>query len=386
MSIVYSAAFCCSLVQYTTFSADLVSAITTPRITSQRLSTRLAFQSGLRCASRRIASRSSIGAENNVPFHRHCSLPLRDEEKLPALWGGQQHRTFFHLDASRTSTSLNLARGRSSSSTDGSRQKNNRNSSSKTPMKMPRGVKKENLPSKICATCGRPFTWRKKWERVWDEVTTCSKSCNHKRRLAKRTASGGDNKSTTNNGHDDDDDDDDIYDEDSIDEEETFQKRRTSRGGSNKPGKKQGHIKAEMEYLSSDMGVFPMPDDAARLDEAFFGDHSDDSSNDFLISEDTIARQKEERKAAKKALKAERRAQREGRGDGTAGQKECDMCGKSVDLLIRCKYMEGQTNWSMVCGKCWKVASGGVVDGDEDHPHYRYGGLWKNRRASLQTS
>ena len=29
-----------------------------------------------------------------------------------------------------------------------------------------RGVKKENLPSKICVVCNRPFTWRKKWERV----------------------------------------------------------------------------------------------------------------------------------------------------------------------------------------------------------------------------
>ena len=43
-------------------------------------------------------------------------------------------------------------------------------------------VKKENLPEKICVVCGRPFTWRKKWERSWDEVTCCSKSCNAKRR------------------------------------------------------------------------------------------------------------------------------------------------------------------------------------------------------------
>ena len=27
---------------------------------------------------------------------------------------------------------------------------------------MPRGVKKENLPTKDCEVCGRPFTWRKK--------------------------------------------------------------------------------------------------------------------------------------------------------------------------------------------------------------------------------
>jgi hypothetical protein len=38
-------------------------------------------------------------------------------------------------------------------------------------------VKKENLPSKMCEKCGRPFTWRKKWERCWDEVRFCSKRC-----------------------------------------------------------------------------------------------------------------------------------------------------------------------------------------------------------------
>ena len=49
-----------------------------------------------------------------------------------------------------------------------------------------RGVKKENFPTKVCVVCERPFTWRKKWATVWDEVTTCSKSCNAKRRAAKR--------------------------------------------------------------------------------------------------------------------------------------------------------------------------------------------------------
>lgn len=24
-----------------------------------------------------------------------------------------------------------------------------------------------------------------------------------------------------------------------------------------------------------------------------------------------------------------------------------------------------------VCGRCWKDVSGGVVDGDADHPYYR---------------
>lgn len=42
---------------------------------------------------------------------------------------------------------------------------------------MPRGVKKEHLPQKPCATCGRPFAWRRKWEKVWDEVRHCSDRC-----------------------------------------------------------------------------------------------------------------------------------------------------------------------------------------------------------------
>ena len=35
----------------------------------------------------------------------------------------------------------------------------------------------------------------------------------------------------------------------------------------------------------------------------------------------------------------------------------------------------------MVCGRCWKDVSGGVPDGDASHPHYQYGGLWKNRNV-----
>ncbi|WP_174301303.1 DUF2256 domain-containing protein [Caulobacter sp. S45] len=37
--------------------------------------------------------------------------------------------------------------------------------------------KKADLPSKPCAACGRPFTWRKKWAKVWDEVLYCSDRC-----------------------------------------------------------------------------------------------------------------------------------------------------------------------------------------------------------------
>ena len=47
--------------------------------------------------------------------------------------------------------------------------------------------KKTDLPSKICEHCGRPFTWRKKWERVWNEVKYCSDRC----RIAKRRPGAG---------------------------------------------------------------------------------------------------------------------------------------------------------------------------------------------------
>ncbi|MFN7710449.1 MAG: DUF2256 domain-containing protein [Holosporales bacterium] len=38
-------------------------------------------------------------------------------------------------------------------------------------------MKKQDLPSKICLTCGRPFTWRKKWAKCWEAVKYCSKRC-----------------------------------------------------------------------------------------------------------------------------------------------------------------------------------------------------------------
>jgi hypothetical protein len=46
---------------------------------------------------------------------------------------------------------------------------------------MPKGVQKSDLPQKPCATCGRPFTWRKKWAKVWDEVRYCSDRCRGER-------------------------------------------------------------------------------------------------------------------------------------------------------------------------------------------------------------
>ncbi|WP_082305873.1 MULTISPECIES: DUF2256 domain-containing protein [unclassified Pseudoalteromonas] len=33
------------------------------------------------------------------------------------------------------------------------------------------------LPQKLCPTCNRLFSWRKKWQRDWDNVIYCSKRC-----------------------------------------------------------------------------------------------------------------------------------------------------------------------------------------------------------------
>ena len=46
---------------------------------------------------------------------------------------------------------------------------------------MPRMRRKADLPTKICATCGRPFAWRRKWARDWDEVKYCSDLCRSER-------------------------------------------------------------------------------------------------------------------------------------------------------------------------------------------------------------
>ncbi|MEO1528747.1 MAG: DUF2256 domain-containing protein [Planctomycetota bacterium] len=46
-----------------------------------------------------------------------------------------------------------------------------------------KGTKRE---TKVCVACGRPFTWRKKWERCWDQVRYCSERCRRQRKPIKR--------------------------------------------------------------------------------------------------------------------------------------------------------------------------------------------------------
>ncbi|KAL7551404.1 hypothetical protein ACHAWF_014592 [Thalassiosira exigua] len=238
---------------------------------------------------------------------------------------------------------------------------------------MPRGVKKENLPSKVCVVCGRPFTWRKKWERVWDEVTTCSKSCNRKRKMK--------GKEPGENGF--------VASVSALGESRVG---NASMGGESITGSSVMAKPAEEETNLIDVEILA----AQRLGSLDDPKHSpsDDSSSEHSQTTKSgtdvdmglippILDAKALRKAEKKRKKAERRAQREGRGDPSAGQKQCTLCQKSVNLLIRCTYDESG-EWGMVCGKCWNAASGGVVDGDDAHPHYRYGGFPRqNEHAPL---
>jgi hypothetical protein len=45
---------------------------------------------------------------------------------------------------------------------------------------------KASLPSKPCAACGRPMSWRRAWAKNWEQVRYCSESC---RRAARRERS-----------------------------------------------------------------------------------------------------------------------------------------------------------------------------------------------------
>lgn len=197
---------------------------------------------------------------------------------------------------------------------------------------MGKTIAKENLPSKVCVVCNRPFTWRKKWERVWDEVTTCSKSCNAKRRSTNK--------------------------------------------------------KDNSETKDDNNAVNTVP--SSRREQVINSIISDDEDNNSISSSSSLNERKtakalarKEHKKAIKQMKAERKLKRSGQADPSQYRKPCDVCTKNVDLLIRCTVDE-TLQYKMVCGNCWKDVSGGVVDGDVKHPYYNYGGLWKNRYAKLK--
>jgi hypothetical protein len=45
------------------------------------------------------------------------------------------------------------------------------------PAMLPNKLRKGQLPTKICVTCGRPFEYRKKWRANWEEVKYCGEKC-----------------------------------------------------------------------------------------------------------------------------------------------------------------------------------------------------------------
>lgn len=282
---------------------------------------------------------------------------------------------------------------------------------------MPRGVLKENLPLKICVSCNRPFNWRKKWERCWDEVITCSKSCNAKRRQSARSrpvnempyaGEYDDSEGKVGVGYNDDshsiflmaiaNGDGTMKSNESVPLEVNNDKKSSSSSCSttkqvSESRKEADSISdeesAEPEQLAE--GVIDLDLDDDYEEELDAGNTKKHATGTAIVTDSAKTRveviypegSREWRKAQRKADKLERRVQREREDsdlDADNGKKTCDVCTKRVDLLIRCT-VDASREWKMVCRKCWDGVSGGVTDGDAQHPHYTYGGLWKNRRA-----
>ena len=44
-----------------------------------------------------------------------------------------------------------------------------------------KGLPPSQRPSKVRPVCGRPFSWRRKWADVWDQVLYCSDRCRQMR-------------------------------------------------------------------------------------------------------------------------------------------------------------------------------------------------------------
>ena len=248
-----------------------------------------------------------------------------------------------------------------------------------------------NLPTKVCVVCNRPFTWRKKWESSWDEITTCSKRCNSERKKSNRIARGAEKAGS-------------LSDDEAAPAHTGILLDATAPAIESKAppaAPSQLTVTDKVSVLASELGLdissLPVVQAVAACNEKLglpcegtVAEQLDEllaqlsvGSVGSLGSEATTADDGDEvdpksaRKAAKKALKAQRRARRE--GQDTGGQKGCDLCSKGVDLLIRCQ-IDSTSEWKMVCGRCWKTpeVAGGVADGDGQNSHYRYGGLWKN--------
>lgn len=255
-----------------------------------------------------------------------------------------------------------------------------------------------NLAVKDCLVCGRPFTWRKKWERCWDEVLTCSNRCKTERRQRKSATPGGDKQQSSGKAgaaaaaagaaagvassaarSSSPASCDEIVEESEIVVELADAEAAPEEEAEQYPRELQRSRKSALEEkLEKQEKVVASSAASAVADEV--------SDAEFASEEEAEQDPRELRRSRKSALKADRRARRaqSPQERAAAKRKPCSLCAKAVDLLVRCRIDETK-NWQMLCGRCWRQASGGVPDGDAEHPHYRYGGLWKNRSAQVVT-
>jgi hypothetical protein len=187
---------------------------------------------------------------------------------------------------------------------------------------MPRGVKKENLPFKVCVICNRPFNWRKKWENCWDEVSTCSNSCNRQRRALKQQG----------NNHDFDDN---SCDDDNIES--------LHEGLNNLSITENQGINTENKQKDIDNSSTDKP-----------------STDTHTMIEDNITLSKSQmKKQRKKEKDVVNRTD-----DSNEDSKLCNTCNKTVDFLVRCRN-NASREWKMVCNKCLDIHSKDSEDSDD---------------------
>lgn len=200
---------------------------------------------------------------------------------------------------------------------------------------MTHGVKKENLPSKMCVTCNRPFTWRKKWERCWDEVTTCSKGCNAKRRaLAKK-----DGRDVGDDHGDDGDEDEEVEDKKKAPDSEPFSPLK---------GKSFSDIAESVTKISGkDSKQTALGKEI--IEERDEIDLDGDEDND---DEEPDAIRKPEKKLSRKKLQKLKMKETEGESppkDGpTERTKVCAVCKGDMTHLFRCQW-DASKQWRFVC-------------------------------------
>jgi len=218
----------------------------------------------------------------------------------------------------------------------------------------------KHVEAKDCITCGRVITWRKKWERCWDEVTTCSKRCKTTRRRELRRAKRNITTSITS-----------PLETAALDEIITR--------SATMPPLAIKSIAATTTATSPTIPSLTLtstttapPRSVSQPLELI--NPTDDA---IITTNQTVQQLRKERKKRKKLLQKNKRAKREGRQDPSIGRKDCQTCAKASDVLVRCR-IDATKNWFLICGKCWNKYSGGVPDGDLKHPHYCYGGVWKN--------